>query len=35
MNEDQTETNKYALDKVIEECPYETYPALTDDCGNE
>ena len=34
-NENETETNWDTLDRLIEEFPYITYPAIIEDSGNE
>ena len=35
MNENETETNWGILDKVIQEWPDSTYPAMIEDCLND
>ena len=35
MCENETGSNMYTLYKVIEECPYDTFPAMMEDRGNE
>ena len=34
MNENETETNRYTLEDVIDECQYYTSPVVMKDCVN-